>query len=169
MNPLEALTDENASNIAADILVVLQLLSSLTDTVGTKLLNKGGKGQYVRTFQETLSYVDAVFGIAGTICSAVAFRSQASPTAADIETLIGNIFTCVNTLMNLVDRRIKTPQQWAAVLLVRTTMCWSAGGLYIAASQQPSDDETVHKRAPNAKKQVRHTMDDHGERKEIDS
>lgn len=161
MNPFEALTDENACNIAADIMVVLQFASSATDTVGAKLLNKAGKGQYVRTFQETMNYINSVFGIVGTICSGVAFGSQTSHTKADIETLIGNVFTCVNTLMDLADRKIKTPGQWAAVLSVRTLMCWSAGGLYIAASQQPSDDETVHKIAPNAKKQVRHTMDGH--------
>lgn len=159
MNPLEALTDENAYNIAADIMVVLQFLGSVTDTAGARLLNKAGKGQYVRTFQETLGYINSVFGIVGTICSGVAFGSQTSHTDADIWTLIGNVFTCVNTLMELADRKIQTPVQWAAVNSVRTVMCWSAGGLYIAAAQQPSDDETVHKIAPNAKKQVRHTME----------
>jgi hypothetical protein len=70
--------------------------------------------------------------------------------------------------MDLADRKIKTPVQWAGVLLVRTLMCWSAGGLYIAASRQRSDDEMVHKIASNAKEQDHHKMDGHGERKEID-
>jgi hypothetical protein len=69
------MTDENACNIATDIMVILQVLSSVTETVGTKLLNKLGKGQHVRNFPETLSFINSIFGIVGTISSGVTFGS----------------------------------------------------------------------------------------------
>ncbi|KAM6505273.1 hypothetical protein FSOLCH5_014504 [Fusarium solani] len=123
------------ADVAADVFILLQFIVTIADTLGSNWIRKNRLGTDISEFRAIMASVNFLFGAFGGIASAIAFDTG-SIGKRETEVLVRNVFTCLNTAMDLVDKEMKTPDQKGYVWLIRTAMCFTAGALYIAASQE---------------------------------
>ncbi|RSH85330.1 hypothetical protein EHS25_004726 [Saitozyma podzolica] len=125
------------ADIAADILVMLRFIGTLTDTLGSYYIRKNKLGgDTMDDFRMVTVSLTFLAGGFGAIATAIAFLETGGNIGTrDQELLVGNIVSIMESAMDLTSLAKLTPDQKGYVWLIRSSFCFTSGSLFIAAAQ----------------------------------